>query len=331
MPDSSRPAGSTTTTMPGMNQILGNAAYVFNSGKAWLPNTTSQVTPFSKQTRYALDKMDTASRAAAGKFGSQFGQLSATLQDGGLNNMQDQQAQRLQQFAGGNGLNSMQNAGAGWLKGIADGSQLNGNPLLDEVISKGSEDIANADNLMASVNGRYGSGSHAGVLQKNISDFSRNLRFDDYNNQLQRRDSAIRDYFGMGSTGHDQQTDAVNSLFNIGAQQRENMINAPGQLASGFNASLTPWQTLGKIGEAYEGQNQKILDDKARVFGETKNSLTDPINWLANIAGAYKGGSQITNERYNPWGNAIGGAIGGYDIFGGPIGAGVGGLAGFFS
>lgn len=331
MPDSTRQTGSTNTSMPGMNQILGNAAYVFNSGKAWRPNTTSQVTPFSTQTKNALAGIDATSRGATGAFGNSFNNLSATLSDGGLNDMQDQQAARLQQYAGGNGLNSMQNEGAGYLQRIAAGGDMQNNPYLEDVIKRGSQDIANSDNLMASVNGRYGSGSHAGVLQKNLSDFSGNLRFNDYNNQLQRRDSAIRDYFGFGTQGAGQQTDAINSLFNIGAQQRENNINAPGQMAAGFNASLTPWQTLGKVGEAYEKKNQQILDDKARVFSESKASMTDPINWLANIAGAYKGGQQVTSERYNPIMNALGGAASGYDIFGGPIGAAAGGLAGLFS
>ncbi len=331
MPDSSRQTGSTNTSMPGMNQILGNAAYVFNSGRAWRPNTTSQVTPFSTQTKNALAGMEGSARNATGTFGNSFANLSATLNDGGLNDMQDQQAGRLQQTAGGNGLNTMQQSGADWLQRIASGGDMQNNPYLEDTIKRGSQDIANADNLMASVNGRYGSGSHAGVLQKNIGDFAGNLRFNDYEGQLKRRDSAIRDYFGMGTTGHDQRTDAINSLYNIGAQQRATNIAAPGQLAAGYNASLTPWQTLGKVGEAYEQKHQQILDDTTRVFNETKNSMTDPINWLANIAGSFKGGQQVTNERTNPLLNALGGAASGYDIFGGPIGGAVGGLAGLFS
>ena len=331
MPDSNRQTGYTNTSMPGMNQILGNAAYVFNSGKAWRPDTTSHVTPFSTQTKNALSGLEGSARGATGTFGNSFANLSATLNDGGLNDMQDQQAGRLQQTAGGNGLNTMQQSGADWLQRIASGGDMQNNPYLEDTIKRGSQDIANADNLMASVNGRYGSGSHAGVLQKNIGDFAGGLRFNDYEGQLKRRDSAIRDYFGMGTTGHDQRTDAINSLYNIGSQQRENNIAAPGQLAAGYNASLTPWQTLGKVGEAYEQKNQQILDDKTRVFNETKQSMTDPINWLSNIAGAYKGGQQVTNERYNPLLNALGGAASGYDIFGGPIGGAVGGLAGLFS
>jgi len=331
MPDSTRQTGSQTQTMPGMNQILGNAAYIYNAGRAWAPNTTSSVTPFATQTKNALSGLEGAARGATGSFGNSFNQLSATLQDGGLNDMQDQQAGRLQQFAGGNGLNGMQNEGAGWLQKIAGGGEMQNNPYLEDTIKRGSQDIANSDNLMASINGRYGSGSHEGVLQKNIGDFAGGLRFNDYNNQLQRRDSAIRDYFGMGSTGHDQQTDAINSLYNIGSQQRENQIAAPGQLEAGFNSSLAPWTTLGKVGSAYEQQNQKILNDRNRVFDESKNSLTAPVNWLSNLANSYKGGQQITNEQYNPIMNALGGAASGYNLFGGPIGGVAGGLAGYFS
>ncbi len=332
MPSSTKQTGSQTdyTTAPGMNQILGNAQYIFNSGKAWRPNTTSQVTPFSTQTRTALGGITNASSAAAPAAQQSFSQLSATLNDGGLNDLQDQQAGRLQQYAGGNGFNGVQQQGADWLKGIAGGSDLNGNPQLEDVIRRGSQDIANSDNLMASLGGRYGSGSHEGVLQKNLADFSGNLRFTDYNNQQARRDSAIRDYFGMGTTGQGQQSEAINSLYNIGGQQRQNQIDAPGQLAAGFNSSLAPWQALGKVGQAYEQKNQQIIDDKARVFNEGKNSLTDPVNWLQNLASAYKSGGQVTNKQYNPLAQAIGGGIAGYDVFGGPIGAGAGALQGLF-
>lgn len=333
MPDNSKQTGGSTTSVtgPGMDDILGSAKWLFNSGKAWAPDTSSHVTPFSTQTTNALKGIQTAATGSQGAMDANFNRVSATLSDGGLNDLQDQQVNRLQGIAGGNGLNGMQQSGADWLKQIASGGDQNGNPMLDEVIRRSSGDIANSDNLMASLNGRYGSGSHQGVLEKDIGDMSSNLRFTDYNNQQQRKDSAIRDYFGMGTTGFGQQADAIGSLFNAGTQQRANTLAGTGQLTDAFNARLAPYQALGKVGGAYENKNQQILDDKSRIFNETKNGMTGPVDWLAKLAAQYQGGSTTQSQTSNPVAAGLGGAAAGYDIFGGPIGATAGGLAGMFA
>lgn len=291
MPDSNKTTGTTSRTLPGMNDILGAAKYIFNSGQGFMPNQTSLVTPFSTQTSNALKGMANASTQAIPGFQNQYNQLSATLQDQGLNTKQDESA--------------------GWLRNIASGGEQNGNPYLDTVLNATKRDIADAVNLNASVNGRYGSGSHDNILQRNIGDVSSRMRMDDYNNQLARRDAAIRSYF------------------DVGGQQRQNMIDAPGQLAAGFNASMSPLQQLGKVGEAYEQKNQQVLNDQNRVFNETKNSLTNPIDWLANNAAKFQGGSVSTSTPYNPALSGIGGALGGYSAFG-PVGGILGGLGGLF-
>lgn len=333
MPDSSKPTGSTSTsvTAPGMNDILGAAKYLFNSGGAWAPDTTSHVTPFSTQTNQALTGLQNfATKQAVPLTQQNLNRVSATLSDGGLDPLQREQTGRLEQIAGGNGLNTMQQQGADWLKSIAGGGEMNGNPYLDAIIGKGSQDIANADNLSASMAGRYGSGSHQNILEKNIGDFATSQRFADYQTQQQRKDSAIRDYLGAGTTGFQQRGDAIGSLYNAGATQRANQLAGTGQMQDALNLRASPYDILGKIGKTYEGQNQALLNDKSRIFTEKKNALTDPVNWLANIAGAYKGGTTVENKSYNPLLQALGGAASGYDIFGGPVGGAVGGLAGLF-
>lgn len=333
MPDNNRQTGGTTTSVtgPGMNDILGSAKWLFNSGTAWAPDTTSHVTPFSKQTSNALTGITNAAKGSQGALDANFNRVSATLSDGGLNPLQNEQVGRLENIAGGNGLNAQQQQGSDWLKQVASGGDQNGNPYLDDMISRGSQDIANSDNLMASIGGRYGSGSHAGVLGKDIADFAGNARFKDYSDQQARKDAAMRDYFGQGTTGFGQRADAIGSLYTAGGQKRANTLAGTGQLSDAFDARLAPWTALGKVGGAYENKNQQVLDDKSRIFNETKNGMTGPVDWLAKLAAQYQGGSTTTSNTSNPVANAIGGGAAGYDIFGGPIGAGAGALAGLFA
>jgi hypothetical protein len=352
-----------------MDDVLGTAKWLFNSGKAWAPDTTSHVSPFSTQTSQALKGVQDVATQGQRYADENYWRVAGQLRDGGLNSLQDQQVgalqgiargnglnqqqqtayNRLDPMASGNGLNSMQQSGADFLQRIAAGGDQNGNPMLDEVIRRSSGDIANSSNLMASVNGRYGSGSHQGVTEKNIGDMSAGLRFSDYNTQQGRKDAAIRDYFGMGTTGagqkagaigsqaalgttgFGQRADAIGSLYNAGTAQRANTIAGTGQLQDAFDARLAPLTQLGRVGSAYENKNQQILDDKSRIFNETQNGMTGPVDWLAKLAAQYQGGSTTTTQANNPTMNALGGAASGYDIFGGPIGGAVGGLAGLFS
>jgi hypothetical protein len=350
--------GGTSTSVggPGMADILSGAMYQYNKGSAWAPDTSSHVTPFAAQTQQALKQGANIATGSQGAFDQNFNRVSATLNAGGLNPLQQQQVGRLQGIAGGNGLNPMQQAaydqygsmmtpnglnamqqqGAGWLENIAGGKEMQNNPYLEDLIQRGSGDIADSNNLMASLGGRYGSGSHEGVLQKNIGDFSGNLRFQDYNNQLQRRDAAIGDYAALGgagfgqraglvgqqanlaTTGFDQRNEALAALYNAGGTERANNLAGAGQLSDAYNARIMPSTTLGKIGGAYEGLNQKVLDDKSRIFGETQRAQLGPIEWLNSVANPYKTSTQTNTTTSKPINDILTGAGQGYDLFGWP-------------
>jgi hypothetical protein len=279
--------------MPGMNQVLGSAQTIFNRGTAWAPNTTSMVTPLSAQTKNALAGMTNAANGAAPAFASNFNRVNQTLGDGGLNALQNEQVNRLQGMAGGSGFNATQQQALDYLNPIASGAARQNNPYLDDVISRGAQDIGNSANLMASAAGRYGSDSHAGALGKQIGDFSSGLRYQDYGAQQARQDSAINQLFGMGTTGASQKNDAIGSLFNAGTQQRQNVLGGTQQLSDAYNAQLQPYQTLSGVGDRYEDLYSRTLQDKNRIFNEKKNAQTDPVNWLANLAAAFQGGQQV--------------------------------------
>lgn len=289
--------GSTvTSTQPaaGMSQLMSGAKGVFDSGNAWAPNTSSMVTPFSVQTKQAMSGMTNTANAAQPAFNQNFQNITGLTKDGGLNDLQDQQVSRLNP--------------------IANGDFLNGSPELDNLLSRTSADIGNTGNLMASAAGRYGSDSHAGTIAKNIGDVSSNLRYQDLGAQRSR------------------QMDAIGSLFNAGTQQRGNVAAGTGQLSDAYNAQLSPFNTLSQVGAKNEDLYSRTLADKSRIFSEKQNAQTAPINWLANLLGAAGGGQQVTNtsQPSNPVAGGVGGALAGYDTFGGPLGALFGGGLGAF-
>lgn len=320
------------SSQPLINDVLGPAKWITQNSGAWKPNTTSQVTPFSKQTMSGLTGLQNTAQNSGGAFNTNFNRINSTLADGGLNNLQDQQVSRYNQIASGQGLTGVQNSALNLLNPIAQGKEMNGNPYLDQTIARGSEDIINANKLAASGMGRSGSTDLGQTLNRNVADFAGGLRFNDYNNQLGRRDAAIQNVFNMGTTGQNQKTQAMNSLFDMGSQQRNNILNGTKQLSDAYAARKQPYQDLLNIGGAYEGKNQALLNDQARIFNEKKNSVTDPLNWLANLANAFQGGQQVTNYKNpsNPLGGGIGGLLSGYALTGSPFGGLLGGLGGAF-
>lgn len=334
MAGGSKSTGTTTTTqsMPGVNDVFGTAKSLFDTGTGFKPNTMSQVSPFSKQTVSGLSGMDNVAKYSYDPLKQNFDRVNATLKDGGLNNLQDQQVKRLQGIANSNGLNSIQQGALNLLNPIAQGKEMQDNPYLQGVIDRGSQDIANTANLMASGAGRYGSDSHAQVLGKNISDFAGGLRFQDYNNQLGRRDAAIQNVANLGGVGQSNVNSAISSLFNAGTQQRQNLVNGTQQLQDAYDARLDPFRTMMGVGSTYEGKNQALLNDASRIFDAKQASTRAPVDWLAGLVSALQGGTTVSNttQPSNAVGGGLGGALSGYALTGSPLGGLLGGLGGAF-
>jgi hypothetical protein len=279
--------GTTTSSIQGMSNLMGNAQSVMNSGTAFAPYTASTVTPFSSQTTQGMNGMMGTANDSQGAFNNQFNNVTGLTQDGGLNDLQDQQVGRMQSFANGDRLKE------------------GGNPYLDDLIKRSGDDIRYQSGLSASSMGRYGSGGHEGVQSKAIGDMAGNLRYGNYEAETGR------------------QMDAIGSLFNAGTQQRQNVASGTQQLNDAYQAKLSPYNTMMQVGAKNEDLYSRQLADQERIFREKQNSQTAPINWMANLLGAGQGGqtAQSTSDASSAAGRAAGGAIAGYGTFGGPLGA----------
>lgn len=78
------------------------------------------------------------------------------------------------------------------------GKYLNGNPYLDNVLSKTNQDISNGVNSQFEGAGRYGSGNHAGVLADKIAANEDSVRYGNYANERGYMNAAAA---GLGSLG----------------------------------------------------------------------------------------------------------------------------------
>lgn len=281
---------------PSLQLGLNDAQSAYKSGIGSQPFMGSTVVPYAKQTQQGLGQMqamaDTVNKQ--GTFQNAYNQVAWNAAKGGLNDLQRGAVNRLTP--------------------MADGSMLNANPYIDKVIDNSSRDIAGASNLMASAAGRYGSGGHQNVTEKNIGDMSSNLRYQNYGDERTR------------------QMDAIGSLFNAGQQQQSNINAAPGAMANAYGAMMTPSQTMMDVGSSYEDLFGRQLNDQLRIFNEQQNQPWNQIgrlNAIASGAGQMGGNSQATAQGPSRASSALGGALGGYSMFG-PLGALGGGALGLF-
>lgn len=73
------------------------------------------------------------------------------------------------------------------------GANLNGNPYLDAIIGQRNQDVINGVNDQFSEAGRYGSGSHAAILAKELANADDQLRYQNYSTERGYQQQAISD------------------------------------------------------------------------------------------------------------------------------------------
>lgn len=332
-------------SQPALQLGLDDAMDVYKSGIGSQPNTMSTVVPYAQQTMQGMNEIQNDAGLARGPMREQFRNVQANANMGGLNTLQRGAVNNLTPIANSNPteglgqLNDIQRNAYNRLNPIAGGSEMQGNPYLQDVIDRSTRDIVGASNLGASAAGRYGSGGHQNVTEKNVGDMASGLRFADYGNQQNRRDAAIRDIFGMGNTANSQyeadmgrKMDATGSLFNAGQQQQNNVNANTGALMDAYTAMQAPSEALMGIGGQYEDLLGRQINDQSRIFTEMQNQPWNQIarlNSVATGAGSMGGNSTATAQGPSRLSSALGGALGGGTLFG-PLGAVGGGLLGAF-
>lgn len=148
------------------------------------------------------------------------------------------------------GYNSAGNTGAAandFYKTVLSGKYLDsGNPYLQGMIDSTNKDVTNQTNSQFTLAGRYGSGAHTDVLASALADAENQLRYDDYNSQLDRMMSAASGSTEADAAKAQAQQAAAQTLL---AQQQlaaelpytgtESLANSLGQLFNGGTTNKT--------------------------------------------------------------------------------------------
>lgn len=332
---------------PLLNKIGQDALSFYRHGAGSNIYTGSTVVPWSQQTTDAMQGITgNANRNINGKNGLDT-QLQGIINNGGFNGYQQGSLDSLQNLMGRlgqnglstaqdnvlgkfqntlgklgqNGLTNTQDQALQNYRQLADSSyNPNANPgsqgVLDSILRKQADQV----NLNAAAAGRYGSGTHEGVLAREAGDTSNQYITNDYNNWLGRKDAANQGManlsqqglgniqtMGQGISSLSQQgignTQALGStLFNAGQSGLANMTNA-------YQGQQLPYQDLMKIGSMNEDLANRTMQDKLRVWDAQNNQ---PWAQLAKLTGVLAGGdpyksTTTTAPGPNPFLQTLGG------------------------
>lgn len=245
---------------------LRDAMQAYQQGIGSQVDTRSRVVPMAQQTSRGYNQLTNMANRNTGQQGLQ-GNLQGIINRGGFNNWQ---------------MNS--------LRGLRDTANsdydFNANPGSQRVLQDIRGDVRDSVNLNAAAAGRYGSGTHEGVLAREIGDVSSQFRMNDYNNWLGRRDAAQSNMFNAAQAG-------------IG-----NMTNA-------YQGMQQPVQSRLAVGSAYEDLQRRMIDDRSRIFDAQTNAPWNQIGRLmqvGNLGGQYQSSTGTTQAPgQNPFLTAAGG------------------------
>lgn len=253
---------------PLLDKGMGDALKMYNSGGLVKPNTMSTVVPYAQQTTQGMNaiQQNATDAMAPGGFSSQFKDI---IGQGGFND---------QQMDAVNNTRTLANSTY----------DMNANPGFADVLRQAQEGSMYGSNANAQAMGRYGSGAHQGVQQRELGDLTSRMVNDDFNRFLGRRDNAQTQLFGMGQTGMDNLNPAYASM-------------------------KAPAEDLMGVGSMYEDLMGRTMNDQLRITQEKQNlPLANIQALLAAAAGAGNYGKQSSTAQgpSNTFSNIAGAGLG---------------------
>jgi hypothetical protein len=253
---------------PLLDKGMGDALSLYKSGGLVKPNTSSTVVPYAQQTTQGMNSIQNNANAAMapGGFTSQF-----------------------QDIIGNGGFNDPQMDAVNNTRSLANSSyDMNANPGFADVLRQAQEGSMYGSNANAQAMGRYGSGAHQGVQQRELGNLTARMVGSDYDKWLGRRDNANTQLFGMGQTGMDNMNPA-------------------------YASTKAPAEDLMGLGSMNEDLMGRTMNDQLRITNEKQNlGLSNIQALLAAAAGAGNYGTQ-TGTAQGPnstLSNIAGGGLG---------------------
>lgn len=293
-------------SQPIIDTILKDAQRGYKQGIGSDVYTGSTVDPFSRQTEQTYNGITGVANDNMGNrgLGKNF---QSIINNGGFNGRQLGALKNMQgqlNDLGKNGLSNDQDAAMANYRQLANGSyDFNANPGAQGVLDASIRDATNAANLNASAAGRYGSGTHEGVLASKIGDLSNTFRYGDYNNWLGRHDAANAGMASLGQQGVQNRQGLASGVFNAGQAGIGNMNAA-------YQGMMQPYQSKLGVGAAYDDLGNRQMQDQLRIFDAQNNApLKNMQNYLglAGLNGQFNQ-TQTTTQAPgpNPWLQGLG-------------------------
>lgn len=340
-----------SAAQPALQTGLNQATKLFNADPTGQGSVYkgSTVVPWSQQTQQAMGQIQGNAAANSGGAGVS-GQYQDIINRGGLTGSQqnalaglegmpasgltDAQVQSLGglQALASNPYNAEQQASIANTRNTANSSfDLNANPEFQNVLKQAQAGARDSVNLSTAGAGRYGSGTHQGVLAQEVGDLTSRMVGQEYQNWQNRRDTANQNLFNMGQSGINTQMGANNAAAGIGQQAIANRANTLGSI---FNMGQ---QGIGNLGAAYSGLNAPAQDlmqvgamnedlatrqknDELRQFNDQQNAPWNQLarlNAIASGAGSLGGTSTQSQPGQNPFLSALGYGATGLGLLGG--------------
>lgn len=245
---------------PLLNKSMGDALKLYNGDGLVQPNTQSTVVPYAQQTTQGMNALQGLANDNIGSNGLS-GQLQGIINNGGYN--------------------ADQNTALEGIRNTATGSfDINSDPGFQQVFDK----TQNAVNQNAAGLGRYASGTHEGVMTRELGDLGAR-QYQDFQN---RKDNAQQQLFNAGQTGQ-------------------------GNLVSAFDAAQAPSNVLMGLGSMNEDLYGRTLNDQLRIANERQNAPLanmQALNAIASGSGSFGTNTQTAQGPSNTFSNALGAGLG---------------------
>lgn len=163
-----------------------------------------------------------------------------------------------------------------------------GNPAFRQVLDQALEGSMTGVNTNAAAMGRYGSGTHQGVMQREQGNLAARMIGDEYRNWQGRQDNAQQQLFNAGQQGFNNLGNAyegmqapIDSLMGVGAMNEDLYGRVLNDKITNDNLGYANLQAL--LGLANYGSGYGTTTQKAQMPGST----------ASNIAGGLLGGASL--------------------------------------
>ena len=234
------------------------------------------------------------------------------------------------------------NPAMGMTQQTAQGGYLGGNPFFEGAFQPAAraaqdkfEQSIRGIGSQASKSGRYGSGAmgqlqdrSSGQFAQALTDTAGQLAYGNYDAERRLQEQAIQNVGNISTQGLETQLLAASGIGQTAASDYERQLKA--SLASPDMAAqdYADIQRMIDLGQMQEGYQEMALGDAMNRFNFGQQAPQNSLQSFLSAAFGSPQGSVTSQPIYrNQAGSAISGGLAGYGL-GGPLGAGVGALAG---